>query len=205
MKAFNDRAFLERMMFVPYDCKRNNSYHRFLSHMLIHADWGHLIFNMLSLYFLGSALLSRVVDFEFVNGEFEPIYDGLIPEFGNIQGQIHFITLYVLGGLFGTLWPFARNQDNPGYRSLGASGAVSAVIFACVIWMPDMRLNPMFIPIGIPAYILGPLYLAYEFYAHKRGGTGIAHDAHIGGAVFGIVYALIINIDKGKAFLDYFF
>ena len=81
-----------------------------------------------------------------------------------------------------------------------ASGAVSAVIFAAILWNPRMRLSFFFIPIGIPAYIFGPLYLAFEFYMDKRGGSGIAHDAHIGGAVFGILYVLFINIDKGKEF-----
>ena len=63
----------------------------------------------------------------------------------------------------------------------------------------------MFIPIDIPAYVFGPLYLLYEFYQDKRGNTGIAHDAHIGGAIFGVIYVLIINIDKGAQFMNYIF
>jgi membrane associated rhomboid family serine protease len=98
-----------------------------------------------------------------------------------------------------------RHQNDPNYRSVGASGAVSAIIFAVIIWVPDLPLNLMFIPIPIPAYIFGVIYLAFEYYAHKKGNTGIAHDAHIGGAVLGIVYVLILNIDKGKEFLGHFF
>jgi membrane associated rhomboid family serine protease len=82
---------------------------------------------------------------------------------------------------------------------------VSAVIFAAIRWMPGMELYLMFIPIPIPAFIFGPLYLAFEYWSHKRGGTGIAHDAHIGGAIFGVLYVLIINIDKGKEFLGHIF
>ena len=68
-----------------------------------------------------------------------------------------------------------------------------------------MPLNLLFIPIAIPAYIFGPLYLLFEFLMDKRGGTGIAHDAHIGGALFGIIYVLIINIDKGTEFVGKIF
>ncbi|MFK7786217.1 MAG: rhomboid family intramembrane serine protease, partial [Crocinitomicaceae bacterium] len=107
--------------------------------------------------------------------------------------------------LFATIVPYIRNKDNPGYRSLGASGAVSAVIFAAILWNPEMRLSLFFIPIAIPAYIFGPLYLLFEFYMDKRGGGRIAHDAHIGGAIFGVLYVLIINIDKGKEFINLFF
>lgn len=173
--------------------------------MLIHADWGHLIFNMFSLWFLGDLLLNLEGGIYDSRGSIITLDGGLISTYGPVMGQLHFAVLYILGGLFATLWPFARNQDNPGYRSLGASGAVSAIVFAAVMWNPGMPLRIIFIPIDIPAYIFGPLYLLYEFFAHRRGGTGIAHDAHIGGAIFGIVYVLIINIGKGSEFLGYFF
>lgn len=190
-------------MFIPYESQRDQSYGRFFTHMLIHADWGHLIFNMFSLYFLGDLLLNLGWGYGLKNGT---VLDaGLIGNYGGLIGQMHFLAIYVLGGLFATVIPFMRNKDNPNYRSLGASGAVSAIIFAAIMWNPGIPLNLMFIPIDIPAYIFGPLYLAYEYFADKRGGTGIAHDAHIGGAIFGILYVLIINIDKGKEFLGYFF
>jgi membrane associated rhomboid family serine protease len=126
-------------------------------------------------------------------------------EYGTVSGELHFIVLYILGGVFATLIPYMRNQDNIHYRSLGASGAVSAIIFAAIIWNPTMQLGLLFIPIPIPAYIFGPLYLAFEYWADRKGGTGIAHDAHIGGAIFGVLYVLIINIDKGKEFFSLIF
>ena len=189
MMAFNNTQLLQKMMFIPYDCKHNGNWSRIFSHVLVHGDLGHLLFNMMSLYFLGSFLL----------------HYGFMYEYGSLLGQLHFLALYVLGGLFATLIPYYRNQDNPNYRSLGASGAVSAVIFAAIIWDPSMELEIMFIPIPIKAYIFGPLYLLYEFYADRKGGTGIAHDAHIGGAIFGVFYILIINIDKGIHFFDNIF
>ena len=184
LMAFNNRAMMDKMLFIPYDCKHNNNYSRIFSHILIHADWAHLLFNMFSLYFLGEFLVKS-----------------FIFEYGEMMGQFHFLSLYILGALFATLIPYVRNQDNPNYRSLGASGAVSAVIFGAIIWNPTMEIGLLFIPFAIPAYIFGPLYLLYEFYADKKGKTGIAHDAHIGGAIFGIGYVLIINLDKGKEFI----
>lgn len=198
VSAFNNRSLLERFLFIPYAVKHNNEKIRIFTHMLIHADWMHLIFNMASLYFLGSVFLSMDT------AMYQGIDYGLIQTYGPVMGQLHFLAIYVLGGLVATLMPYYKNQDNPNYRSLGASGAVSAIIFASIIWNPGMKLQLFFIPIGIPAYIFGPLYLAYEWFANKRGGTGIAHDAHIGGAVFGVIYMLIINIDKGKEFLAHF-
>jgi membrane associated rhomboid family serine protease len=98
-----------------------------------------------------------------------------------------------------------KHQDNPAYRSLGASGAVSAVIFAAILWDPSMLLVIMFLPFPIPAYIFGPIYLAIEYFSMKRGGTGIAHDAHLGGAIFGILFVLLLNFEKGKEFIDLIF
>jgi membrane associated rhomboid family serine protease len=188
LNAFKDANLVDRMIYSPYRCKHYGEYYRMLSHVLIHADSTHLIFNMMSLYFLGDILEKQ-----------------LMFQYGSRVGEFHFIILYVVGGLFATLIPYIRNHDNPSYRSLGASGAVSAVVFAAIIWNPTMQLSIMFLPIGIPAYIFGPIYLAFEYWADRRGGTGIAHDAHIGGAIFGILYVLIINIDKGKEFLSQIF
>lgn len=188
LNGFKDRELIEKLLYSPYKTKHYKEFYRILSHTVIHADLTHLIFNMFSLYFLGSLLENN-----------------LIAEYGIVQGEIHFLLIYLFGGIFATLIPYARNQDNPNYRSLGASGAVSAVIFATIIWNPTLQLGLLFIPIPIPAYIFGPLYLAFEYFADRKGGTGIAHDAHIGGAIFGILYVLIINIDKGKEFFTLIF
>lgn len=199
MMAFNDSSLKEKMLYSPYDVKRNKNYARIFGHMLIHADYMHLAFNMMSLYFLGRVFLDAG------NVQYVGVSDTLTMVFGSTKAQIHFAILYVFGGLFATIIPYIRHQDNPSYRSLGASGAVSAVIFAAILWNPAMEIHFFFIPFGIPAYIFGPLYLAFEYYQDKKGNTGIAHDAHIGGAIFGIVYVLIINIDKGKEFLGHIF
>ncbi len=177
-----------RFLFIPFKLKKNNEYYRLISHIFIHADIAHLAFNMISLYFLGLTLENHLVD----------MYNLKL-------GSIYFIILYFFGAVFASLPSFLKHQENQLYRSLGASGAVSAVIFAAIIWDPTMELFIMFIPFPIPAYIFGPIYLAVEYFSMKRGGTGIAHDAHIGGAIFGILFVLLLNVDKGREFLDIIF
>ena len=178
----------QRFLFIPYQLKHNNEYYRLISHIFIHADISHLAFNMISLYFLGSTLSYYFIDY-----------------YGLQLGTAYLFILYFAGAIFASLPSFLKNQDNPTYRSLGASGAVSAVIFAAIIWNPTMSLGIMFFPFPIPAYIFGPIYLAIEYFSMRRGGTGVAHDAHLGGALFGILFVLLLNIEKGKEFLDLFF
>jgi membrane associated rhomboid family serine protease len=178
----------QRFLYIPFQLKHNNEYYRLISHIFIHADISHLAFNMISLYFLGSTLSYYFIDY-----------------YGLQLGTTYLLILYFAGAIFASLPSFFKHQDNSSYRSLGASGAVSAVIFAAILWDPSMSLGILFIPFPIPAYIFGPIYLAVEYFSMKRGGTGIAHDAHLGGAVFGILFVLLLNINKGKEFLDLFF
>ena len=134
---------------------------------------------MISLYFLGSFL-----------------EDQWNYNFGT-QANYYLILLYFGGAIVATLWPYFRYAENPAYRSLGASGAVSAVIFAAMLWNPQLELYLMFIPIPIKAYVLAPLYLIFEYYSMKRGGSGIAHDAHIGGALLEFI-CIIDRFQKGN-------
>lgn len=186
MQGFQSKEFSYKMSFSPYLVKHQNQVSRFFTHMFVHADWGHLFFNMFSFYSLGSSMENSLTN-----------------TYGTTLGNIHFLILFLAGGLFATLWPYVRNQDNERYFSLGASGAVSAIIFAFVMWSPNQTLIIFIIP--MKAYIFGPLYLAFEYFAFRRGKGNIAHDAHIGGAFFGIIYILIINIDKGKDFVNQIF
>lgn len=188
IQGFSSKAFIHKMSFSPYLVKHHNEKARFFTHMFVHSDWAHLIFNMISFYMFGD-YMERVLVFTY----------------GVAQGEVIYLGLYFLGGLTATLWPFIRNQDRDTYFSVGASGAVSAVIFASIIWFPQLRMGLIFLPIMVPGYIFGPLYLLFEFLAFRYGKSNIAHDAHIGGAVFGIIYILIINIDKGKDFLNQIF
>lgn len=185
IRAFNNSEIKYKWVFYPYKLKREKEWYRTLTHMFIHADYVHLFFNMFVLFSFG-----QLMETEFVGS------------YGKL-GHVHFILLYLLGGFAAGIWPFARNADNPNYMSLGASGAVSAVLFASILWYPQGGIYIMFIPVEIPAWLFGILYLFFEYYMSKRGNSGIAHDAHFGGAIFGLLYVLIINFDKGKAFISY--
>jgi len=178
----------EKLLFMPYRIKHNGEYHRMISSIFIHADINHLAFNMLSLYFLGNLFEQQ-----------------MIQVYGVQLGSVSFILLYLLGGVVAEIYPFFRHQDDYSYRSLGASGAVSAVIFAAIFWNPTMNLYLFFIPLPIPAYIFGPIYLAFEYFSMRRGTSNIAHDTHIGGAIFGIMYVLLLNPNKGLEFFQAIF
>lgn len=177
LNAMNNQSLKDKWMFIPYRCKNNNETYRIFSHMFIHADMMHLIFNMLTLYNMG-----RILEVHFMH------------QYGVMKGEIYFVGMYIMGGLFATLIPYMRNHENVVYRSLGASGAVSAILFGYIIWDPNPK-----------NMIFGLAYLAFEIIADRRGGTNIAHDAHIGGALFGIIFILIINIEKGKDILNLVF
>lgn len=185
INAFNNNDLKYKWLFYPYKVDNNKEYFRIISHIFIHGDYIHLFFNMFVLFNFG-----KIMEFLFVQ------------EFGGTAGHIHFVLLYFLGGIAAAIWPFIRNKDNPNYMSLGASGAVSAVLFASILWMPKGGIYLLFIPFEIPAWLFGILYLGFEYYMSKKGGTGIAHDAHFGGAVFGILYALAVNPSKGMEFIN---
>lgn len=173
-QGFQNPTWRARMLFSPYLAKHNKEWHRFFTHMFVHLDWSHLLFNMLTLFFIGDFFLWQLSSF-----------------FGNLGGVYYFALLYLMGGLFATLYAYYRHQDDPHYRSLGASGAVTAVLFAFIAVNPMQELSLLFIPLPIPAYIFGPLYLLIEYYAFRKGNTGIAHDAHISGAIVGLLFVLL--------------
>lgn len=183
VNAFNNPDVKFKMLFSPFKVKNNNEFYRFFSHMLIHGDYLHLFFNMFVLYSFGQIM-----------------EHSLVLSYGT-AGLIHYVILYVVGGFVAGIWPYQRNHDNVHYMSLGASGAVSAVLFASILWYPNGGIYLMFIPFEIPSWLFGFLYLGFEFYMSKKGKSNVAHDAHFGGAVFGIVYILLINFDKGGEFL----
>lgn len=201
LKGFKDQNLVSNNLLIPYSVYHDKSYHRLFTYMLFHKDTGHLFFNMFSLYFLGDFLLKAVGG----NYQGAQYYDGLIATYGFMNGQVRFLILYILGGLVSTIIPMIRNKDNPSYSALGASGAVSAVIFATLMFNPGIELNIMFIPIGIPAYLFGPLYIFFEIMMDRRGGTNIGHDAHIGGALFGVLFAIFTEPDVVNRFINEIF
>jgi membrane associated rhomboid family serine protease len=177
--AFNNQRITEDLIFYPPAITNNNQWYRFLSCGLIHADAGHLIFNMLSLYMFG-----RFVEVQFIS------------IFGE-SGRWLYLLMYVLALAVSLLPTYFKNRENYYYRSLGASGAVSAVVFAGLMIAPYVEVGLFLIPPIIPGFIFGPLYLLISFYLDRRGGGNINHSAHIWGAVFGIVFIIVAGRTVG--------
>lgn len=190
VKAFSDSEFRTKWLFNPYMAVHHKQWYRALSHAFIHAHWPHLLFNMFVLYSFAIQITPNVPAARYNHLSLEPY---LIETYGN-KGYLIFLSLYVGGMLFSNTISLVKHKDNPGYNALGASGAVMAVLFAYIFIFPTSSLGFIFLPgISIPAYILGPLILVAEYYMGKRGGTGIAHDAHFAGAIFGIVFICIVD------------
>ena len=178
--AFNNHKLLDQFIFYPPAVRRGQIY-RFFSCGLIHADFGHLIFNMISLYLFGEAVESKFME------AFGPL------------GRLVYLGMYVLALAVSVIPTYINNKDNYHYRSLGASGAVSAVIFAGILFFPLAKLGPFFIPIYVAGFLFGIIYLFVSGWLDKRGGGNINHSAHIFGALFGVGFTIIAC----QAFSDY--
>jgi len=178
--AFSNHNLMEQFIFYPPAVRRGQVY-RFFSCGLIHADWGHLIFNMISLYLFGEAVESKFVE------AFGPI------------GKLVYLGMYVLALAVSIIPTYINNKDNYHYRSLGASGAVSAVIFAGILFFPLAKLGLFFIPIYVAGFVFGIIYLLVSGWLDRRGGGNINHSAHIFGALFGVGFTIIAC----QAFSDY--
>ncbi|MBT9392229.1 rhomboid family intramembrane serine protease [Hymenobacter sp. NST-14] len=173
--AWSNPEFLESWILEPARMKRHNEWYRFLTSGFLHADIGHLLFNMLAFY-----SFSRLVE-----GVFQEV-------FGPTSGLLCFLLLYLGGIVVSDIPTYLRHRHDPGYRSLGASGGVASVIFSAILFDPVAGLYIFPLPIAIPGFIFGFLYLAYSYYMSRRRGDNINHDAHFYGALYGIVLTLIL-------------
>jgi membrane associated rhomboid family serine protease len=185
--AFNRRDIFDRLKFNAYMIHSKREYHRFLTYGFIHADWVHLFVNMLVLYSFGQ------------------IVEDLFQYYFQIKGYVYFGLLYIAGIGFSSLFDYGKHKDNIYYNAVGASGAVSAVVFSSIILYPAGKIFLFFIPIGIPAPIFGVLYLIYSAYMARKGTDNIGHSAHFWGAIFGVVFTIAINPDFIFIFWDQVF
>ena len=176
--GFNNEAIINKLILWPRYMDSPKEYYRLLTSGFIHADWNHLLFNMFTLFFIGRSLEEGMY-----LGEKLPI-------------------LYLSGIIIASLPSFLKNRHNSYYRSLGASGGVSSILFFMIYYFPWSRINIMFIPIGIPSILFGVLYLAYEAYMAKRGAGNVNHDAHFWGSVYGLFFAFMIDPSHGQVFVD---
>ena len=170
--AFNNNKVQNDLIFYPPAVTQNNQWYRFITCGLIHADFGHLLFNMLSLYFFGPS----------VEEEFMEI-------FGE-KGKFIYLLLYISALVVSLLPTYFKHKNDSQYRSLGASGAVSAVIFAGLMLAPGTEVYIFFIPIPIPGFIFAPLYVLVSAILDKRGRDNINHSAHIWGGLYGLLFVI---------------
>lgn len=168
--AWNNRRLTDQLILWPPAVKRKHEYWRLLSYGLIHADGMHLFFNMFTMFFFGRVM--------------EPVLNSMIGPLG--------LPLLYLGGMVVSILPsYLKHQNDPSYRSLGASGAVSAVLFAFILVAPAQKIFVFFIP--MPALVYGVVYLAYTWYMDRQSGDNINHSAHLWGAGFGLLFMALLE------------
>jgi membrane associated rhomboid family serine protease len=164
--AFYDHSIYGKFMLHPYSVSKGHKVWTVITSGLIHADWMHLFFNM----------------FTFVAFAFT---------LEQLLGSFKFGLLYFLAMILSDLPTIFKHKDHFNYNSLGASGAISAVLFSFILFSPTTKISIMFIPIGIPAWIFGIIYLIYCAYASRNSRDGINHDAHFFGALTGLIFTII--------------
>jgi membrane associated rhomboid family serine protease len=182
--AFNNAKLFDNLKFNAYDVKHSNHWYRFFTYGFLHASWMHLFINMIVLYSFGNIV--------------ENFFRDYFP-----SGHVLYFLLLYMGGLILSLIPaYGKHKNDVFYNAVGASGAVSAVIFSSIILYPTGKVMFFFIPFGIPAPLFGVLYLVYEVYMSKRAKDNIGHDAHLWGAVYGIIYTIALRPSLVIAFLE---
>ncbi len=173
--SFSNDELKNKLIFYPPAVNNQNEWYRFFSCGLIHADIPHLIFNMYALYIFGEGQRHSGIEYTFIE------------VFGD-KGRLVYLLMYVAALAVCLVPTYKQNIDNHYYRSLGASGAVSAVVFASILFRPMAGMGLIFLPVFIPGFLFGALYLAISYWMDKKGGSNINHSAHIWGALFGLVF-----------------
>jgi membrane associated rhomboid family serine protease len=170
--GFSNTDLVSKTIMWPYRVKRENQYLRFITSGFLHADMMHLFFNMFTLYFFGQAI-----------EHYFSIY--------GLGGNISYLLLYFIGLVASDIPSYLKHQDNSNYRSLGASGAVSAIVFATIVFNPWGKIY-LYGALGVASAVYAVLYVVYCVYMGKRSADNVNHDAHLWGSVFGLAFTLIL-------------
>ncbi len=181
--AWDKKKWLDKLAMTPHLITTRKQYYRLMSSAFIHADHVHLLLNMLSLYFFGVAV--------------ERVFKNL---FGSLGGW-YYVLLYVLAIVVSDLPNYTKYKNNRSYSSLGASGAVSAVIFAFILFRPIADIC-LYYALCLPGFIMGTAYVVYSYYQGKSSRDNINHDAHLYGALFGLLFCIVIYPQSISDFAD---
>ena len=181
-KGLSDRSFQYKMMFNPYQVHQKREWYRLVSHGFIHADFMHVAFNLYALWMFG------------------PIIDEKFALYFPGKSATLYGILYIGGVIASSLMSLEKHKNNPTYNALGASGAVSAVVFAAIMMDPMMRLSVFFIP--MKGWMMGVLYLGYSHYMSKKNIDNVGHDAHFWGAIFGLLIMVVFRFEFLQEFFE---
>lgn len=182
--GFNNRYLFVKLKHWPYEEQRNGEHYRWLTGGLLHANPMHLIFNMLTLFFFGGR----------VEHWFTTTFES--------WGVSLYLLFYLAAIVAASSATYIKYKDNPGFASIGASGAVAAVLFASILLEPMSQIMFIFLPIPIRAFIFGILYLWYSAYEANKGGDNIDHTAHYYGALFGFFFPIFLSPQLFPEFLS---
>ncbi|WP_069132517.1 rhomboid family intramembrane serine protease [Rhodohalobacter halophilus] len=171
-----DQRILETGMLRPYRTVRKGTWYEVISSGFLHGSVGHLLVNMFVLFFFGIVIEQTL-------------------------GLYHYLALYFTGLVFSALPSLIRHRENPNYATLGASGAVESVLFGYIFLYPTEKIIIILLPIPIPAWIFGLMFLLYSVFESKRGGGNVNHEAHIAGALWGVLYLLFFVPNSVDHFL----
>ena len=174
--GFLSRTVLMKAVLRPSEIAQGREYATLLTSGFVHADFGHLLFNLVT-----------YCSFAFVMEK--------------AMGELRLEILYFGALLASNIGVCIRHRNEPNYTALGASGAITAVLFAAIVYFPTMRLSLFFVPIGVPAPLFAVIYLGYSFFASGRPGSRIGHDAHIIGALAGLVFVLVTAPERFRGLM----
>jgi len=175
--SFGNSNMMDKLIFYPPAVTERNEWYRFITCGFIHADFAHLIFNMYAFYLFGIGVNHSGVEYQFIYIFHE-------------HGRLLYLLMYIAALAICLIPTYSNNKNNAQYRSLGASGAVSAVVFASILFNPMGYMGLIFIPVYLVSFLFGLVYLAATYYFDKRGNSNINHSAHLWGALFGLVFII---------------
>jgi len=181
--AFSRPELMARYQFNAYMISHRNQWYRFITHAFLHADWIHLIVNMFVLWQFGSLVENR-----------------LAYHFGEFSSGIYLL-LYFSSLIISSISTYVKHKNDHWYNAVGASGAVSAVMFSSVVFIPFMQIA-LYGIIPLPALIWAILYLAYSAWSGRRANDNVNHEAHLWGAIYGLIFTLLLSKDIAREFIN---